>query len=130
MVVDDETAVCDMLTEVVRYSGHDVVAVARDGVEAVDAARKHRPDVVVMDVLMPRMNGVQAMREIVAKGTARKVLLISGEYRSLGMSREQILQEGAAAFLEKPFGVGELADQLDRWASEINPPETHGISSP
>jgi len=119
VVVDDEPAVADMLADVVRYGGHEVIAIARDGMEAVDTVRRLAPDVVIMDVLMPRLNGVQAMRQIVAARAARKVLLVSGEYRSLGMTRDQIIKEGAAGFLEKPFSVTELSDLLDQWSGEL-----------
>lgn len=119
VVVDDEPAVADMLADVVRYGGHEVIAIARDGMEAVDTVRRLAPDVVIMDVLMPRLNGVQAMRQIVAARAARKVLLVSGEYRSLGMTRDQIIKEGAAGFLEKPFSVTELSDLLDQWSDEL-----------
>lgn len=130
IVVDDESAVADMLAEVVRYAGHEVIAMARDGMEAVTTVRQHRPDVVIMDVLMPRLNGVQAMRQIVAARAARKVLLVSGEYRSLGMTREQIVKEGAAGFLEKPFSVTELSNLLDQWAIELTDAGDQPANSP
>lgn len=130
IVVDDESAVADMLAEVVRYAGHEVIAMARDGMEAVTTVRQHQPDVVIMDVLMPRLNGVQAMRQIVAARAARKVLLVSGEYRSLGMTRDQIVKEGAAGFLEKPFSVTELSNLLDQWAIELTDAGDQPANSP
>lgn len=118
LVVDDQDAVCDMVADTIQYAGHEVVAKAKDGVEAVARAGDLRPDLVVMDVSMPRMNGMDAMRAILGAGTARRVVLMSGEYRSLGMTREEMFRRGAAGFLEKPFSVTELFDMLEKWAGE------------
>ena len=118
IVVDDQPAVCDVVADTIAYAGHEIVGKGKDGMEAVSLAKELRPDLVVMDVAMPRMNGVDAMKAILAAGSAKRVLLMSGEYRSLGVTRDEMLREGAAAFMEKPFNVSELFDLLDRWAGE------------
>ena len=116
MVVDDQPAVCEVVADTIQYAGHEVVGIAKDGVEAVTRAEELRPDLVVMDVAMPRMNGVEAMKAILAAGTAKRVLIMSGEYRSLGLTREDVMRQGAAGFMEKPFSVTELFDLLNGWA--------------
>jgi CheY-like chemotaxis protein len=120
MVVDDQTAVCDVISDTIRYAGHEIVGTARDGVEAITRAEELRPDLVVMDILMPRMNGVDAMRAMLQAGTARRVMLISGEFRSTGMTLDELYQRGAAAFMEKPFDVNKLFDLLDQWCEEAD----------
>jgi CheY-like chemotaxis protein len=119
LVVDDQPAVCEVVADSIRHGGFEVVGIARDGVEAVARAAELRPDVVVMDIAMPEMNGVEAMREILAAKTAARVLLMSGEYRSLGLTKEEIYNHGASAFLEKPFNVGELFGLLETWSGEL-----------
>src|SRR5437867_3338119 len=84
VVVDDQPIVRQVVADTIQYAGHEVVGTAGDGVEAVEKTGQLRPDVVVMDLVMPRLNGVEAMQAILAAGTARWVLLMSGEYRSLG----------------------------------------------
>jgi CheY-like chemotaxis protein len=116
MVVDDQEAVCEVVSDTIRFAGHEVVGTARDGVEAVERAEQLRPEVVIMDVSMPRKNGVEAMRSILEAGTAQHVALMSGEYRSLGLTREEMMRNGAAAFLEKPFNVSQLFDLLRQWS--------------
>ena len=116
MVVDDQPAVCEVVADTIQYAGHEVVGIAKDGVEAVTRAEELRPDLVVMAVAMPRMNGVEAMKAILAAGTAKRVLIMSGEYRSLGLTREDVMRQGAAGFMEKPFSVTELFDLLNGWA--------------
>jgi CheY-like chemotaxis protein len=119
LVVDDQPAVCEVVADSIQYAGHEIVGTAKDGVEAVTRAKELLPDLVVMDISMPRMNGVEAMKAILAAGAAKRVLLMSGEYRSLGVTRDEMMRYGASGFMEKPFNVGELFDMLDRWAAEV-----------
>ena len=116
LVVDDQLAVRDVVGDMVQFAGHDVIGRASDGIEAVEQARRLRPDVVIMDVVMPRASGIEAMRTILAEKTAVGVLLMSGEYRSHGMTKEELLKAGAAVFLEKPFSLNDLAQSLEKCA--------------
>ncbi|HVM59455.1 MAG TPA: response regulator [Verrucomicrobiae bacterium] len=118
LVVDDQTAVCDVVADTIEYAGHEIVGKGHNGVEAVALAKELQPDLVVMDISMPQMNGVDAMKAILAAKSAKRVLLMSGEYRSLGVTREEMMREGAAGFMEKPFNVSELFELLDRWSGE------------
>lgn len=120
LVVDDQPAVAEVVADSIQYAGHEIVGIARDGVEAVERAKELHPDLVVMDISMPRMNGVEAMKAILAAKAAKRVLLMSGEYRSLGVTRDEMMRHGASGFMEKPFNVGELFDMLDRWAAEVH----------
>jgi two-component system, chemotaxis family, chemotaxis protein CheY len=118
LVVDDQPAVCEVVADTIAYAGHEIVGKGRDGMEAVSLAKELSPDLVVMDISMPRMNGVDAMKAILAAKSAKRVLLMSGEYRSLGVTREEMMREGAAGFMEKPFNVSDLFELLDRWSGE------------
>ena len=120
LVVDDQPAVCEVVADSIQYAGHEIVGTAKDGVEAVARAKELLPDLVVMDISMPPMTGVEAMKAILAAGAAKRVLLMSGEYRSLGVTRDEMMRNGASGFMEKPFNVGELFDLLDRWAAEVH----------
>ena len=116
LVVDDQLAVRDVVGDMVEFAGHDVIGRASDGIEAVEQARRLRPDVVIMDVVMPRASGIEAMRTILSEKTASGVLLMSGEYRSHGMTKEELLKAGATVFLEKPFSLNDLAQSLEKCA--------------
>jgi len=118
LVVDDEPAVREVVADTIQFAGHEIVGTAKDGAEAVARAEELRPDVVVMDIKMPGMNGVDAMTAILNAKTAKRVLLISGEYRSLGVTRDEMMRQGAAGFMEKPFNVTELFGLLERWAGD------------
>lgn len=118
LVVDDQSAVAEVVADTIRYAGHDVVGTASDGAQAVERAAALQPDLVVMDVVMPRMNGVEAMEAILRAGSARWVVIMSGEYRSMGFTLAEIKKRGARDFLEKPFDVTRLFTLLDQIAAE------------
>jgi DNA-binding NtrC family response regulator len=61
---------------------------------------------------------MEAMRAVLEAGTARRVMLMSGEFRSTGLTMDDLYRSGAAAFLERPFGVNKLFGLLDRWSEE------------
>jgi two-component system, chemotaxis family, chemotaxis protein CheY len=118
LVVDDQPAVCEVVADTIQFAGHEIVGTAKDGMEAVERAKELQPDLIVMDILMPRLNGVDAMKQILAAKSAKRVLLMSGEYRSLGVTRDEMIRQGAAGFMEKPFNVTELFGMLTRWAGD------------
>ena len=118
LVVDDEPAVRDVVADAIQYGGHEIVGTAKDGTEAIARAQELRPDLVVMDILMPGLNGLDAMKAILAAKTAKRVLLMSGEYRSVGVTRDEMMRHGAAGFMEKPFNITELFGLLEHWAGD------------
>ena len=67
LVADDEPMLATLLTRLLAALGHNVVAVAINGLEAVDLARKHRPDLIIMDYMMPGLDGVEAAEKILAE---------------------------------------------------------------
>jgi CheY-like chemotaxis protein len=115
MIVDDEAAIRDMIEAFVSVIGHDVVGIAADGEEAVAAVRAMRnpPDLVLMDFRMPRMNGLDASREIVAIRPETRVLMVTADESVQALYR----RSGAIGLVEKPFSRGQLMGAI-RWALE------------
>ena len=105
LVVDDEPAVRDSLARTLQFEGYDVV-VANDGVAALDAVRTEHPDVVVLDVMMPRMDGLEACRLLRADQYTLPVLMLTAR-DSVG-DRVAGLDAGADDYLVKPFALQEL----------------------
>jgi two-component system response regulator MprA len=109
LVVDDEPAVRASLQRSLTFEGYDV-AVARDGFEALEAVDTNRPDVVVLDVLMPRLDGLQAVRRLRARGDELPVLMLTA--RDGTSDRVVGLDAGADDYLVKPFALEELLARL------------------
>ena len=75
VIADDEALICMDLREMLEEAGHEVVGVGSDGVEALELAKKEKPDLVIMDVKMPRLDGIQAAKMIAHDNLAPVVLL-------------------------------------------------------
>jgi two-component system response regulator MprA len=109
LVVDDEQAVRESLERTLRFEGYEVT-VAGDGAEALDRVEHDRPDAVVLDVLMPRLDGLETCRRLRARGDALPVLLLTA--RDAVADRVTGLDVGADDYLVKPFALEELLARL------------------
>ncbi|CAL9487324.1 Sensor histidine kinase RcsC [Streptomyces sp. enrichment culture] len=105
LVVDDEPAVRDALRRSLSFEGYDTL-LAADGAEALEAVERHRPDLVVLDVLMPRMDGLTAARRLRAAGKHLPILMLTA--RDTVGDRVSGLDAGADDYLVKPFELDEL----------------------
>ncbi len=108
MTVEDDPIVRADLRLVLEDAGFGVCAGARDGIEAVELARLHEPDVIVLDLGLPRLDGVEATRQILHE---RDVPIIALTGRSTSLAMEAI-DAGAVTFLRKPFAERELIDSV------------------
>jgi two-component system response regulator MprA len=109
LVVDDDAAVRDSLARTLRFEGYRVDT-ARDGLEALDAARADEPDAMILDVSMPRMDGLQACRRLRGEGVLVPVLMLTAR-DSVG-DRVAGLDAGADDYLVKPFALQELLARI------------------
>ena len=75
VIADDEALICMDLKEMLEEAGHEVVGVGSDGVEALELTKKLNPDLVILDVKMPRLDGIQAAKMIAHDNLAPVVLL-------------------------------------------------------
>ncbi|MFJ6047554.1 response regulator [Streptomyces sp. NPDC092307] len=109
LIVDDQVMVREGFSVLLNaMDGIEVVGEAVDGREAIDQVAALRPDVVLMDIRMPRMNGLEATREIVAADTDAKVLVLTTF--DLDEYVYQALRAGASGFLLKDASARQLAD--------------------
>jgi two-component system chemotaxis response regulator CheY len=101
LVVDDASFMRQMIREIVESEGHEVVGEASDGDEAVEQYQELHPDVVTMDIVMPRRSGIDAVRCIVELDPTACVVMCS----ALGQESlvNEALQAGARDFIVKPF---------------------------
>jgi two-component system response regulator MprA len=105
LVVDDEPAVREAVERALRLDGHDVL-LAADGVEALAALEGRPPDAVVLDVLMPRVDGLELCRRLRGRGDRTPVLMLTA--RDAVSDRVAGLDAGADDYLVKPFALEEL----------------------
>jgi AmiR/NasT family two-component response regulator len=110
LIAEDEALIRLDLAEMLREEGYDVVGEAGDGQEAVDLAEQLRPDLVIMDVKMPRRDGIDAAAEIAAKRIAPVLVLTAFSQRDLV---ERARDAGAMAYLVKPFSITDLIPAIE-----------------
>ena len=110
VVVDDDPLARRMLRDVLQDAGITVIAEAGGGREAIELSLYYKPDVVVMDLVMPGMDGVAATRQIVEKAPDVKVVMLtSSDSEEVGL---MTLRAGASGFLCKSVGVEALPRAL------------------
>ncbi len=116
VVAEDESLIRLDLVEMLREEGYDVVGEAADGQQAVELAVELRPDLVIMDVKMPRRDGIDAASEIAEKRIAPVVILTAFSQRELV---EKARDAGAMAYLVKPFTKADLMPAVELAASRF-----------
>jgi two-component system response regulator MprA len=109
LVVDDDRAVRESLRRSLEFNGYRV-ALATDGAEALASIASAAPDAVVMDVMMPRLDGIEATRALRAAGSDLPILVLTAR-DSVG-DRVEGLDAGADDYLTKPFALEELLARL------------------
>jgi two-component system, response regulator PdtaR len=105
LIAEDETIIRLDLRDLLERAGHEVVAEARDGEEAVALARTHEPELAVMDVKMPRLDGIEAARKILDERPIPIVMLTAyGQDELVGRA----IEAGVFGYLVKPFREQDL----------------------
>ncbi len=116
MIAEDEALIRMDLGEMLAEEGYDVVGEAADGQRAIDLARELRPDLVLLDVKMPILDGIAAAEVIAADRIAPVVILTAFSQRELV---ERARDAGAMAYLVKPFSPGDLVPAIEMAVSRF-----------
>lgn len=111
LVVDDSPTERHVLTEILQKAGFSVI-IAESGEQAIEVAKREIPDLILMDVVMPGMNGYQATRTITREETTRHIPVIM--CTSKGQETDKIwgLRQGAKDYITKPINADELLSKI------------------
>jgi DNA-binding response OmpR family regulator len=107
LVAEDERDIRDLITFTLNYAGHSVVAVS-NGEEAVEAALREMPDMILMDVRMPKMTGYEACQKIKANAIIQHIPIVFLSAKGQEAEIRTGLDAGATEYLLKPFAPMEL----------------------
>ena len=112
LIADDAAYMREMLRDILTQGGYTVVAEASDGDEAVEAFGEHSPDLVTLDIVMPRKSGLEALREIMQRDSGACVVMCS----ALGQEAlvKDMLAAGARGYLVKPFKPDQVLDVVGK----------------
>ena len=111
LIAEDERDIRDLVAFTLRFAGHEVFA-ASNGEEAVDMAPKVNPDLILMDVRMPRMTGYEACRALKANPDMKDIPVVFLSAKGQENERQQGLDAGAEEYLLKPFAPDQLTVQI------------------
>ena len=112
LTVDDAAFMRMMIKDILTKNGYEVVAEAANGVEAVELYKSHQPDLVTMDITMPEMDGIEAVKQIKAVNPAAKVIMCSAMgQQSMVMDA---IKAGANDFIVKPFQADRVLEAVKK----------------
>ena len=111
LIVDDSPSQLMGIRRIVEKLGHEALT-AEDGAAGVEIAKKELPDLILMDVVMPNLNGFQATRSISREPTTKHIPVILVTTKDQETDRMWGMRQGARAYLTKPFSEEELAQMI------------------
>lgn len=120
LIVDDNDLMRTLLRGILRNEEYLIVGEAKNGVIAVEMSERFKPDIICMDVMMPEMDGLEALQTIKAAHPQIRVVMVTGN-PSVENVREAI-QNGASGFIVKPFNAAKVVDTLNRALQTVRHP--------
>jgi two-component system cell cycle response regulator DivK len=111
LVVEDNERNLKLLRDVLEYAGYDV-RVARTGEDGVTLAVKEPPDLVLMDLQLPGIDGMEALRQLRASPRTADVPVVAVTAQAMKQDRERVLEAGFDGYVEKPISVRAFPEQV------------------
>jgi CheY-like chemotaxis protein len=112
LIAEDERDIRELVTFTLQYGGHEVVAVT-NGEEALESAHREMPDLILLDVRMPRMTGYEACRRLKADPTLRHIPVVFLSAKGQELEVQTGLEAGAAEYILKPFSPDQLNKRIN-----------------
>jgi len=111
LIIDDDKIVLDSIVRILRYRKKYRIFTAADGFRAGQAVLEYDPDVIILDIMLPGINGFEVCRTVRKKNKQVKIIAVTGY--NTEETKTKILQCGANAYMEKPFEMKELLNKID-----------------
>lgn len=113
LIVDDNILTRSMIKDLLTEMGHEITGEAETGDEAIEAYRQQKPELVLMDLIMPGKSGLEALQEIRAIDPAARVVMVTAVQQ--GPITGELMEKGATGILHKPFMYEELEALLKKF---------------
>lgn len=112
LIVDDSPSQLMGMKRIVEKLGHEALT-AEDGAAGVEAAKAHKPDLILMDVVMPNLNGFQATRAISKEATTAHIPIVLVTTKDQETDKVWGMRQGAKAYITKPFNENQLIEVIN-----------------
>jgi len=116
LIVEDEPKNLILLRDLLQVSGYSTIE-ATDGKQGVELAKSKKPDLILMDIMMPVMDGLEATRILKADATTSNIPVVALTSYAMKGDEERILKAGCDGYLSKPFDIKELLKQVTEYLS-------------
>ncbi len=116
LIVEDEPKNLTLLRDLLQVSGYSTIE-ATDGKQGVELAKASKPDLILMDIQMPVMDGIEASRILKADATTSNIPILALTSYAMKGDKEKILQVGCDGYLAKPFDIQELLKKVAEYLS-------------
>ena len=118
LVVDDALIIRKRIRDIAEEAGWEVVGEAKDGEEAVALYEQQRPDLVTLDIVMPKLDGVAALRQLIQHDPQARVVMVSAVNQKEKLA--ECIQAGAIDFIVKPFEKASLLRFFEKYLAAEN----------
>ena len=124
--VDDDSTIRDIEVYTLTQTGFEAKGFA-DGISMLEALKTEKPDLIVLDIMMPGMDGVEVLKEVRSRADSRKIPIIMATAKGTEMDKIQSLDTGADDYLVKPFGVMEMVSRIKAILRRCAPDEVSDV---
>ena len=118
LVADDEPFIARSLSYVLERAGYDV-HIARDGEEALSKAREIEPELIILDLMMPKKTGYEVVQELRSDGRLKDVRIVLLTAKGQKSDRDRVLEAGADRCLSKPFSPSQILSEVREMLAEV-----------
>jgi two-component system chemotaxis response regulator CheY len=118
MIADDSDAIRLVLKDILSIGNHDVVAEAEDGAEAVDFYKQYNPEIMLLDLAMPKKDGLEVVKEVIAFDSNAKIVLITASDDQKIIN--ECLKSGASSYISKPFDFNSILKSITEISGNDN----------
>lgn len=111
LITDDSSYMRDLLKVIISRSSHSVVAEASGGRDCLEQYREKKPDVVLLDNIMPEMKGIETLKALMEIDPSARVIMVSADHQDISV--QQATRYGARGFIAKPFDPNTVISEID-----------------
>ncbi|NND86490.1 MAG: response regulator [Nitrosopumilus sp.] len=111
VIVDDDVQITELFSELMTLQGLDVLDIGYNGLDAIELYEKHKPDVLFLDVEMPKLNGIEALKNIKKIDSSANVIVVTGSTSS--NIQKQLEENGVTEIVHKPFDINKISKIID-----------------
>ena len=116
LLVDDTKFMRMMLANILKPKGYEIVGEAGDGLEAIEKFNQLKPDLITMDIVMPHMEGIEAVRNIVSTDSNAKVIMVTAVGQESKV--KEAIEAGARGYIVKPFQANQVLEEVQKILGE------------